>query len=67
MERGKIIPKRIKPMLARDNPFASEVFKQKDYILQEKLKKNSSSHVLHNIPDMKHSATVFLRTPPPLH
>lgn len=29
-------PKRIKPMLARDNPFAAEMFKRKDYVLQEK-------------------------------
>lgn len=33
---GKIVPKRIKPMLARDNPFKTDVFKQEDYLLQEK-------------------------------
>ena len=32
----KIVPKRIKPMLARDNPFKADVFKQEDYLLQEK-------------------------------
>src|SRR4030042_5209093 len=31
-----IKPKRIKPMLARDNPFAAEIFKKNDFILQEK-------------------------------
>jgi len=32
----KNTPKRIKPMLARDNPFDKEIFKKKEYLLQEK-------------------------------
>jgi len=32
----KIVPKKIKPMLARDNPFDKDIFKKPDYILQEK-------------------------------
>lgn len=36
MTNTKIVPKKLKPMLARDNPF-DDPFKQKNYIAQEKL------------------------------